>query len=191
MISFVSFLIVNTRMFAEMITKSTAGLLASLASISSPEPAMQSQTVLRDRQYLLRWLRQLSAWLTLRVQILSSKTIDDRLDHCFEGLRQSYNKLLRMLFENFSFAVSLEAEYLLEEDEAIVGFVPLTDFKRKRLRSRYYIDGTATFKPPWHGKGVRRLQPNEEMLARVGDILRDGISLSRINVSRSSCVNIR
>ena len=178
-------------MFAEITTKFTAGLLASLALSSSPQHAVQSQTAFQDRQYLLQWVRQLSAWLTLRVQILSSKTIDDRLDQYFEKLRQSYEKLLCTLFENFPFAMDFEADYLLEEDEATIGFVPLTEFKCERLRSRYYIDGTATLKPPWHGKSIQRLKPNEEMLARVGDVLRDGISLSKIDVSESTWVNNR
>lgn len=187
MLPFIHFLTMNARISCYMTKKLNSEMLDFINTTPNSDLSTNNAVEIFNaprRQRLLRWTRQLSAWLILRWQVVASGTRDDRLNRYSHGLREGYLELLRTFMEVLPHAMGVETEYLLEEDEATIGFVPFSNFALERHKSRYYLGESGKLKPPWHSPFARRLGNTEENLARVGDILRDGFFLSRLKVSR-------
>lgn len=65
--------------------------------------------------------------------------------------------------------------YLLEEDADTLAFLPLVDDKTQKVWRDKQTDGV---KPKWSDQGVAQASVEHEMLARIKDLLADGVSLA-------------
>ena len=68
---------------------------------------------------------------------------------------------------------TVKLDYLLDEDERTIGFLP---FRHKIASRRYYKEDGVSQKPRHYDSdsGVQRHHPMKEMLGRVRDFLADG-----------------
>lgn len=77
-------------------------------------------------------------------------------------------------------------DYLLEEDEEVLGFRPLQDGQPEQ---RYFDMVSQKAKLKCHGKGVKRHHPNIEMLCRVRDFVEDALELAQSDVRDTDIVD--
>ncbi len=68
-----------------------------------------------------------------------------------------------------------DLEYLLEEDEDTIAFLPLAG---SETSGRYREADGVTYRPRSHDEGVQRDHPSVEMLCRVRGLLEDGVFLA-------------
>ena len=87
---------------------------------------------------------------------------------------QSLTSVLTLLTATFQVDGLPLVEYVLQEDEDTLGFLPL---ETEQAAHRYCFLGTNNRKPSVHSKTVQRHHPNYEMLSRVRDILADAVRM--------------
>ena len=123
---------------------------------------------------ILPGLRLLSAWLLYSLENLLSA----RLVGISDEFWTSYAMMLSSLLSIFPINELPIMDYLLEEDKVTVGLAP---FQHQRLQERFRNDGI--WKPNPDNGHKQREHPNQEMLGRIRDLLKDGVSISRIETS--------
>ena len=132
---------------------------------------------------ILPSIRHYSSWLLSQAAILAGGTADSLLNAHIRDFGNLYAHSLNSLIASFKIHELPIINYLLEEDEDTIGFVPLDSSECERMKLRYYEDDLVTRKPRWHDKGVERLHPKKEMLGRIKDLLADGLWLHTQEVS--------
>lgn len=120
-------------------------------------------------------LRHYSTWLVSKVGIIDSQSSESN-NHLSLHIREMwamYASTLNMLVSAFDIQDLPSVDYLLEEDAATIGFKPL----RELQQWSNYLDREGNLKPRTTDFGIARSHPSIEMLARVKDLLRDGMIL--------------
>jgi hypothetical protein len=128
---------------------------------------------------VLPGLRNYSSWLvtSANLKLLSNyETLEDSaLNVQVKEFWKIYAHSLTLLATTFPALELPTVEYLLEEDEDTVGFVPLINEET----SQRYLTNEELRKPRWHDQGMERSHPNVEMLSRIRDFLVDGLTLTQ------------
>lgn len=122
---------------------------------------------------ILPALRQYSIWLVSRADIIVSQDGNTPLNIHIKEMWSMYCSTLTMLVNTFPPQKLPTVDYLLEEDAATIGFKPFRDSTRCDL----YM-GDNGLKPHTTDAGIERSHPNVEMLARIRDLLKDGMVLA-------------
>lgn len=123
-------------------------------------------------------LRHYSIWLVSRAAVLGEvKTRNSSLEVHIKEMWKTYADSLSLLTVVFPLDSLAVVEYLLEEDEATIGFKPFRD-EDIAPKCDLYILSDGSLKPRMSDPAVERNHPNVEMLARVRDLLKDGMELT-------------
>lgn len=122
---------------------------------------------------ILPALRHYSIWLVMKAPIIVAQVGNASLNVHIREMWSIYCSTLTLLVAAFPPAGLPVVDYLLEEDAATVGFKPFRDSEQCQI---YTND--AGLKPRDSDPGIQRSMPNVEMLARVRDLLRDGMVLA-------------
>ena len=125
-------------------------------------------------------LRHYSSWLAIRAEILIAEVGDSPLNVQIKELWKTYANTLTLLASTFSSADLPVIDYVLEEDEDILGFKPL---KHECREWRYRDEVSGIRKPKYHDQGVEVHHTNIEMLGRIRDLIMDGLKLQLVEVS--------
>jgi hypothetical protein len=151
------------------------GLDANMGDDGEAEIATKLTPVMRR---CLPSLRLYSAWLLGNIFLLDGLKADQELKQAIDGLWQTYARVVNALADEQVFGIwALEeyaANYMLEEDADTLGFKPLLNEDTKIIRN---WSSNGILKPRFSDAGVNCLSPDEEMLARLKDLLEDGIYL--------------
>ena len=137
-------------------------------------------------RWILPSIRQYSSWLVSQAAILAGETADKLLNVEARELGRVYVQVLNLLVNAFSVLDLPTIEYMLEEDERTIGFMPLDGPEYDRMKCRYYEDDMITRKPRLHDKDIRRREPGIEMQGRIRDIIVDGLYLAKQEVCRET-----
>ncbi|RDW78773.1 uncharacterized protein DSM5745_05625 [Aspergillus mulundensis] len=122
---------------------------------------------------ILPALRNYSAWLlTVSSHLVAYKEKDTPLAVQLAEFWKIYANTLTLLASTFDVVHLPEVEYLLEEDEETLCFVPLSEGVTRR-----YLDAQGQQKPSMNDPGVERNHPNIEMLYRIREFVIDGLDL--------------
>ncbi|KAL8634036.1 hypothetical protein Q9189_000282 [Teloschistes chrysophthalmus] len=123
---------------------------------------------------LLPCIRYYQSWLTSRAALLSIHLSDAVMGPLVQELWAVYAATLSSLVSITNFEDIPRLDYLLEDDEEVLGFRPLQDGQPEQR----YIDMVSQKpKPKCQAKGVKRHHPNIEMLCRVRDFVEDALEL--------------
>ena len=122
---------------------------------------------------ILPGLRNYSSWLSSDFTFLVAGVGDADLRSLVKRFWKIYARSLTCMAAVFPAADLPTVDYLLQEDEDTLGFKP---FDSEHARGRYYVKG-ARSKPKWYELGVKKLDMDDEMLARVRDFLADALVL--------------
>ena len=145
-----------------------------LDGTDSPDVSERLTAVARR---ILPNLRNYSTWLVSNYSFLLAQDNEAVVIQIEEFWRR-YAEALTLLTTTFPIMDLPKIDYLLEEDQDTIAFSPLMN---EPTKERYRLpDGH--LKPKIGDKIVQRLHPNEEMLARVRDLVKDGIYLIREKV---------
>ncbi|EIT72575.1 hypothetical protein AFCA_000565 [Aspergillus flavus] len=120
-------------------------------------------------------LRNYSSWLLTVSHLLVAhkEEKDTPLSVQIIEFWKIYANTLTLLASTFDVVLLPEIDYLLEEDEETLCFVPLN----KEATSRRYLDTSGRQKPRMNDLGVERNHPNMEMLYRIREFVIDGLDL--------------
>lgn len=129
---------------------------------------------------LLPLLRLSSAWLLTNDHLLNAEVGDKDLKLATNDLWHTYAKTLSALARAFPVVQLPEVAYLLEEDVESLGFKPLLSDRSQKL---WKAQDSQKFKPKFNDSGVKRLGQEQEMLARIRDIVIDALLLAVADVS--------
>lgn len=130
-------------------------------------------------QNILPALRHYSSWLLVRAKLLSAQLEEDFFKDEVLQLWRVYASILTLLNFASHKESTIMVHYLLEEDEEVAGSKLFDD---DLVKHRFYFPGSSVRKPKWHNQGVKRHDPNLEMLARVRTFLQDGLTLAKDEV---------
>ncbi|CAI7675585.1 unnamed protein product [Penicillium pancosmium] len=124
---------------------------------------------------ILPALRHYSSWLLVTHEFLVAQKDekDSALSIQIQEFWKIYAETLTLLASTFDVAQLPEIDYLLEDDEESLGFVPLD----QAATSRRYIGTNGQLKPRMNDPGVERSHPNMEMLYRIREFVIDGLDL--------------
>ncbi|KAJ5742965.1 hypothetical protein N7533_010067 [Penicillium manginii] len=124
---------------------------------------------------ILPALRQYSSWLLVTNEFLVAQKDekDSALSIQIQEFWKIYAETLTLLASTFDVAQLPEIDYLLEDDEESLGFVPLD----QAATSRRYIGTNGQLKPRMNDPGIERSHPNMEMLYRIREFVIDGLDL--------------
>ncbi|KAL9014248.1 MAG: hypothetical protein Q9173_001090 [Seirophora scorigena] len=125
---------------------------------------------------LLPGLRYYSSWLMSRAALLSAYLSDLTMGLIIKGFWTTYVGTLSLISSTTSFDDLPRLDYLLEDDEEIIGFRPLQE---EQLRQTPLHPAATTGKPKCHEQGIKRYHPNIEMLCRIRDFVEDAIRLAQ------------
>jgi hypothetical protein len=128
-------------------------------------------------------LRNYSSWLLTVSHLLvtNREEKDTPLAVQITEFWKIYANTLTLLASTFDVVLLPEIDYLLEEDEETLCFVPLN----KEATSRRYLDPNGREKPRMNDPGVERNHPNIEMLYRIREFVIDGLDMVVSNVCSS------
>ncbi|KAF7596316.1 hypothetical protein BBP40_002460 [Aspergillus hancockii] len=119
-------------------------------------------------------LRNYSSWLlTVSHMLVANREKDTPLAVQITEFWKIYANTLTLLASTFDVVLLPEIDYLLEEDEETLCFVPLN----KEPTSRRYLDSCGGEKPRMNDAGVERNHPNIEMLYRIREFVIDGLDM--------------
>ncbi|KAL6232147.1 hypothetical protein BDW75DRAFT_218395 [Aspergillus navahoensis] len=119
-------------------------------------------------------LRNYSSWLlTVSNYLVAYEEKDTPLAVQLTEFWKIYANTLTLLASTFDVVHLPEVDYLLEEDEETLCFMPFS----KGATSRRYLDAKGQQKPSINDPGVERNHPNIEMLYRIREFVIDGLDL--------------
>jgi Est1-like DNA/RNA binding protein len=157
-------------------------LLAELERLATEDSENKDMTAGSDKvtavaRRILPALRHYSSWLLSNSgSLLAQKEEKDTpLSIQITEFWKIYANTLTLLASTFDVTRLPEVEYLLGEDEEILGFKPLIN----EATVRRYQDTDGQQKPH---PGVERNHPNIEMLYRIREFVIDGLDLIVSNV---------
>jgi hypothetical protein len=136
--------------------------------ITMQAPHREKVTVVARR--VLPALRQCAVWLVSLAEIIvGTKGVAPVAIHA-KAMWKLYADVLTQLARVHPVESLRPVNYLLEEDETTIGFKPLRDTNLP-TECDLYVDDAGDDKPHIEDLKMKRNHPNEEMLARVRDIL--------------------
>ena len=142
------------------------------ATNSNTRKAVDRVTAVMHR--VLPGIRHYSSWLLYSIESsisnLSQRQFPMGAKSNLQALWIAYTKALTAFMSSFTVSDLLDIEYLLEEDEDTIGFVP---FRACKVQNRFIHDE----KPKPYGHLVSRHHPTREMLARIKELLLDGLEI--------------
>ena len=141
---------------------------------SQPNSTRDKITVITRR--ILPALRQYSTWLVSEANVLVGTNYTP-VKFYIKEMWKMYVDVLTGLANLFPVTDLPSINYLLEEDEATVGFKPLRD-RELSHEGNLYTDEDGVMKPRSTDPGIERNHPNIEMQGRVRDILLCGLTLA-------------
>lgn len=125
-------------------------------------------------------LRLYSAWLLANLHMINGLTNDEFLHDAVTSLWQSYTRVLNKVADKDFFGVwgleDYEAVYMLNEDCDTIGFKPLQNPQQQSWKNWLLKDGQS-LKPRSSDVNVTLMSSDQEMLARMKDLLDDGMYL--------------
>lgn len=127
---------------------------------------------------ILPALRLYSSWFLTNCAVLAAEVGDTSLQDHVKQLWRAYARTLTLLASVFPAEYLPSVEYLLEEDEDTIEFRPLISDQTNKIWNL----GEKP-KARFHDAGIERHHPNIEMLARVRELLVDGLHLTVDEVS--------
>lgn len=133
------------------------------------KPENDAQTVSAVGRRMLPGLRLYSTWLRINYQTLTDQLADTSMSVLIKQLWQTYANTLSFLAATFPVERLPNLEYLLDEDDDTIGFMPFD-----------LINGEKAFN--WEDDSTEQAHPNDEMLARIRFLLEDGEHLCRKEV---------
>jgi len=124
---------------------------------------------------MLPALRLYSKWLLVSYEKLRNTIDDTSLAVQTKQLWQTYANTLTLLAATFNVDTLPRLDYMLEEDEDIIGFLPLAGTSK----SGGYLQANVTEGPflKQDKNSPYKVHPNEEQLSRVLLLLEDGLML--------------
>lgn len=148
-------------------------------SNNSKDAALGADKITLVARRVLPALRNYSSWLlTVNHHLVAYKEKDTPLAVQLPEFWKVYANTLTLLASTFDVVSLPEVEYLLEEDEETLYFIPLG----KGATLRRYQDSKGQQKPSINDPGVERNHPNIEMLYRIREFVIDGLDLVVSNV---------
>ncbi|KAL4788046.1 hypothetical protein BJX76DRAFT_228341 [Aspergillus varians] len=142
------------------------------SGIKDAKVGAEKVTVVARR--ILPALRNYSSWLlTVSNYLVAYNEKDTPLAVQLTEFWKIYANTLTLLASTFDVVHLPEVEYLLEEDEETLCFMPLS----KGATSRRYLDANGQSKPSINDPGIERHHPNIEMLYRIREFVIDGLDL--------------
>ncbi|KAL4919416.1 hypothetical protein BDW62DRAFT_178882 [Aspergillus aurantiobrunneus] len=177
--------VLNARLFFQRINVKTYFTLLQILLAEIERFAVEDPTTKRDAKVgadkvtvvarrILPALRNYSSWLlTVSNHLVAYTEKDTPLAVQLTEFWKIYANTLTMLASTFDVVHLPEVEYLLEEDEETLCFLPLT----KGSTSRRYLDANGQPKPSITNSGLERHHPNIEMLYRIREFVIDGLDL--------------
>ncbi|KAL4966820.1 uncharacterized protein BDV14DRAFT_188744 [Aspergillus stella-maris] len=174
----------NARLFFQRINVKTYFtllqiLLAEIERFAVEDPNNKDVRLGADKvtvvaRRILPALRNYSSWLlTVNNYLVAYKEKDTPLAVQLTEFWKSYANTLTLLASTFDVPNLPEVDYLLEEDEETLCFMPLS----KGSTSRRYLNANGLQKPSINDPGVERNHPNIEMLYRIREFVIDGLDL--------------
>ncbi|KAJ5586323.1 hypothetical protein N7450_006110 [Penicillium hetheringtonii] len=158
-------------------------LLVELERFAAEDSSNSSKETVRNghdkitvvARRILPALRHYSSWLLVASDFLvaQKEEKDSALSIQIQEFWKIYAGTLTLLASTFDVAQLPEIDYLLEDDEESLGFVPLD----QAATSRRYIGTDGQLKPRMNDPGIERSHPNMEMLYRIREFVIDGLDL--------------
>lgn len=158
-------------------------LLVELERFAAEDSSTSSKDTVRNgpdkltvvARRILPALRHYSSWLLITSDFLitQKEEKDSSLAIQIQEFWKIYAGTLTLLASTFDVLQLPEIDYLLEEDEESLGFVPLD----QPATSRRYLGPGQHLKPRVTDPGVERSHPNMEMLYRIREFVIDGLDL--------------
>ncbi|KFX91902.1 hypothetical protein O988_07527 [Pseudogymnoascus sp. VKM F-3808] len=142
--------------------------------VTGKEKQSTADSITAVTRRILPALRQYSTWLVATAPVISAQVGTAPICIHIKEMWSMYCTTLSLLVSVFPVAELPDIDYLLEEDSATVGFKPFRDSTLCRL----YTDSEDKLKKRSTDPGVERHHPNVEMMARIREILRDGMVLA-------------
>jgi hypothetical protein len=127
---------------------------------------------------ILPALRLYSSWLLTVTHLIEGLSTDDLLKEAIDQFWPIYAKVIDLvaaIFPIWDLEDLDEITYLLEEDAEALEFKPLMNDRTKKIWC-YKTTGEAKLR--YFDRGVERASVDEEMLARVRELLTDGLFLA-------------
>ncbi|KAK3725505.1 hypothetical protein LTR37_000475 [Vermiconidia calcicola] len=179
--AFLHFFRINIRTFTTLLRVYYDNLrtVDTVMADAEGEDAVQLGSRLTDiTRRTLPALRLYSAWLLPITHLLDGLSEDETLKEAIDQFWPIYAKavdLIATVFPIWDLEDLPEVSYLMEEDADTLGFKPLVDEKTKKI---WCNKQTGATKPRFSDRGIVRASADEEMLARVKDLLFDGLFLA-------------
>lgn len=142
--------------------------------VTGKEKQTPAESITAVTRRILPALRQYSTWLVATAPVISAQVGTAPICIHIKEMWSMYCTTLSLLVAVFPVADLPDIDYLLEEDSATVGFKPFRDSTLCRL----YTDSEDKLKKRSTDPGIERHHPNVEMMARIREILRDGMVLA-------------
>ncbi|KAL8736974.1 MAG: hypothetical protein Q9181_002142 [Wetmoreana brouardii] len=171
--AFKSFQRLNVRTFSAILQLLQAEYKSRAIGQKSDDTAAVTSVVRR----LLPGVRYYQFWLASRAALLSVHLGDTTMGCFITEFWTVYANLMSVLLSTTQFSDLPQLEYLLEEDEEIIGFRPLQEWQQKHT-----ILNPESNKPKCYERGVKRHHPNVEMLCRVRDLVEGALELANSDV---------
>lgn len=149
-------------------------------SINDRPDALTENGWLAMAHRLLPILRHYSLWFVSKVTVIQTQTGNPSWSLYIWKLWKSYANVLTSLVDVFSLPTVFsdhglpELTYLLEEDEAVIGFMP---FREGGQTPKLFMNDDGP-KPRAEDTGIERQPADVEDLGRVRDIVMDGMRLA-------------
>lgn len=140
---------------------------SDISADTTPTSSHEKVTAIARR--VLPALRHYSIWLVSEGAGFIISNVGNVVIHAKE-LWKMYANVLTRLIAFYPIESLLPVNYLLDEDEITIGFKPLRDSAVPQDLSPYH-DENGVLKPHVTDSGSKRSLPNEEMKARVRDIV--------------------
>lgn len=145
------------------------------ASVNRDRPTNPTEYVSAVGRRMLPALRLYSKWLLVSHEKIHNTLDDTALAVQTKQLWQTYANTLSLLVATFNVDTLPRLDYMLEEDEDIIGFLPLAGAFKGDERLKADSAPGLLLK---HDKNLPyRVHPNEEQLSRVLLLLEDGLTL--------------